>query len=121
MPPDSTAGTAAAQGDAAEAGGTDGQMAAEGGNVAEAAVETTSGLLSNDLLDELGGPGGGAVATPPPNPGFGTPSEPLSPSPQQPQAQNVGASPGSLMSIDPWDWKTDAPEFVPGGLNFTTP
>lgn len=67
-------------------------------------------LLSNDLLDEIGP---------------GTPSE-LSTPPRPSPAADPATPPGScstgpasdevLTCVDIWDWKTDAPEFVPGGF-----
>jgi len=57
------------------------------------------GLLNHDLLHELGG------ANLTPRGGSRTPSEPSSP------AIKPWVKPSSM---DPWDWRTDAPEFVPG-------
>lgn len=70
------------------------------------------------LLDDLN------PATPPA--GLDTPSEPRTPSPSgtprqsysytEPQAACGEAASDGLMCLDQWDWKTDAPEFVPGSL-----
>lgn len=82
------------------------------------------GLLSRDLLEEVGAEGDDwnevHVANTPPVGGFNTPSETRSLSPRleatplQDGARAHTDSSEVIMSIDQWDWKTDAPEFIPG-------
>jgi len=95
-------------------------------------------LISRELLDELSHEPedwneGGSAPTPP-MAGFETPSEPGTPRPhavagiETPRDspycslgahkyhQEIYGGPGP-MCMDPWDWKTDAPEFVPGVAN----
>jgi hypothetical protein len=88
-------------------------------------------LISRDLLDELSHEPDDwnveACRNPPTPPigGFETPSEPGTPreAPQPQYYQTTAPSQNhhnhqhdGLMSIDQWDWKTDAPEFVPGSM-----
>lgn len=81
-------------------------------------------LISRDLLDELSHEPGGwhegrGCSTPPVGGGFDTPSEPNTPSPREASQQQYyrpNQNHDGLMCIDQWDWKTDAPEFVPGSM-----
>mmetsp|Transcript_7266 Transcript_7266/g.11700 ORF Transcript_7266/g.11700 Transcript_7266/m.11700 type:complete len:934 (+) Transcript_7266:94-2895(+) len=82
-------------------------------------------LISRDLLNELSHEPqnwheGRHHASTPPLRGFDTPSDPGTPSPRGAVSQQVGCHSShnhdGLMSIDQWDWKTDAPEFVPGSM-----
>eukprot|EP00929_Paragymnodinium_shiwhaense_P072591 TRINITY_DN36844_c0_g2_i1.p1 TRINITY_DN36844_c0_g2~~TRINITY_DN36844_c0_g2_i1.p1 ORF type:complete len:1180 (+),score=310.50 TRINITY_DN36844_c0_g2_i1:217-3756(+) len=75
------------------------------------------GLISRDLMEEIT-----HDAPTPPLDGYltpsghgtRTPSPRQSPEPTYQYLDNRGHSNPGLMSVDHWDWKTDAPEFVPG-------
>mmetsp|Transcript_14448 Transcript_14448/g.31673 ORF Transcript_14448/g.31673 Transcript_14448/m.31673 type:complete len:1036 (-) Transcript_14448:79-3186(-) len=80
-------------------------------------------LISRELLNELSHEPDtwheDCLAHTPPAAGFETPSGPRTPSPRESPHQSYAYVPlnhEGLMCIDQWDWKTDAPEFVPGNL-----
>lgn len=78
-------------------------------------------LISRELLDELSHEpddwNEGRNAPTPPQAGWETPSEPNTPRENAPtQYYHSGQNADGLMCIDQWDWKTDAPEFVPGSM-----
>lgn len=72
-------------------------------------------LISRDLLNELSHESHSGT---PPLKGFETPSDPGTPSPRgvQQSSYQTNHNHEGLMSLDQWDWKTDAPEFVPGSM-----
>lgn len=93
------------------------------------------GMISRDLLDELShepdDDWNQGAATSAPGAGFETPSESCTPtgmrSPSHDQSYGHAGQlhhmrgPGGpngvgFICMDQWDWKTDAPEFVPGGI-----
>lgn len=87
-------------------------------------------LISRELLDELSHEhdewGEGRPSTPLAA-GFETPSDTRTPSPRDaPQRTYSYGNPAEvpsdgLMCMDHWDWKTDAPEFVPGSMKGIAP
>eukprot|EP00442_Polarella_glacialis_P016966 CAMPEP_0115124902 /NCGR_PEP_ID=MMETSP0227-20121206/48651_1 /TAXON_ID=89957 /ORGANISM="Polarella glacialis, Strain CCMP 1383" /LENGTH=862 /DNA_ID=CAMNT_0002528027 /DNA_START=179 /DNA_END=2767 /DNA_ORIENTATION=- len=89
--------------------------------VGETKVVSTSNRNGGDSYN--GGPAEDTVrAHSPPPTGYETPSDPGTPFRDGgTQLQTFGhgqsneAAGADLMCIDRWDWKTDAPEFVPGG------
>eukprot|EP00927_Polykrikos_kofoidii_P079115 TRINITY_DN7590_c0_g2_i1.p1 TRINITY_DN7590_c0_g2~~TRINITY_DN7590_c0_g2_i1.p1 ORF type:complete len:839 (+),score=152.15 TRINITY_DN7590_c0_g2_i1:177-2519(+) len=84
----------------------------EGGDGEVSQRHLTVDLISKDLMEELSqGLDDWPEAPMPALAGFETPSEPGTPCyPTTPTREHDGG----LMSVDQWDWKTDAPEFVPG-------
>lgn len=113
--------------DAADAeGGEEEGPAQQAGGQADGEGGHRLDLISRELLDELSHEHDeyGRYAPTPPMAGFNTPSETRTPSPREsPQPAyyeynlpTKDSTIDGMVSADAWDWKTDAPEFVPGSL-----